>query len=168
MQHAPPASGGMFHLEAFDENGVKVWEDVAFNKVVDGALGLFLNPLFNIARPTTQYLGLTNASPTIAAGDTMASHAGWTENQTYTEGTRQVWNKVLSGTGSLNNSASQATYSINGSTTVGGVFLVSGNNTKGGTAGDLHAVAALNGGNATLQSGWTLRITYTLTLTSAA
>ena len=82
MQHAPPASGGMFHLEAFDENGVKVWEDVAFNKVVDGALGLFLNPLFNIARPTTQYLGLTNASPTIAAGDTMASHAGWTENQT--------------------------------------------------------------------------------------
>ncbi|GAG46997.1 unnamed protein product, partial [marine sediment metagenome] len=34
--------------------------------------------------------GLTDGTPTPAAGDTMASHGGWTEVVAYDEGVRQT------------------------------------------------------------------------------
>jgi hypothetical protein len=87
------------------------------------------------------YFGLIDGAgtPAVAVGDTMASHAGWTEFEDYNEGTRQTWVKAA------NNPSNQIITSTNASftivavapgTLVAGAFLVN-ENTKGGSSGIL-------------------------------
>ena len=64
------------------------------------------------------------------------------------------------------NSASPATFSINGTTTVGGAFLTS-NNTKGGSTGTLFSASDFTGGDRSVVSGDTLTVTYTFSLDAA-
>jgi hypothetical protein len=62
---------------------------------------------------------------TPAAGDTMASHAGWTEITAYSEATRQACTFGTATTADpsvITNSASPAAFTIN-ATTIGGAFL---------------------------------------------
>jgi hypothetical protein len=55
-------------------------------------------------------------------------------------------------------------YTINGTTTVGGAFLIS-NNTKGGTTGILFSAADFAApGDRSVVSGDTLTVTYTFSL----
>lgn len=113
---------------------------------------------------TTWYLGLTDGTPTAAAGDTMSSHAGWTEVTTYTEAARQTWTGGTAASGSIDNSDAVATFTINAdSTTVGGAFLASVS-TKGGTTGTLYAVGAFTGGDLVLNNESTLDVTATFSV----
>ena len=89
----------------------------------------------------------------------MASHGGWTENQTYSQGTRPAWSGVAGAAGAATNSASPSVFSANGGSTAGGVFLTS-NSTKGGTTGTLYSAVVFTGGDRTLLSGDTLNVTY--------
>ena len=119
--------------------------------------------LVSVTPITSWFLGLMNGSATIAAADTMASHAGWTELVAYSQGTRPAWTVVAGGTaGSAGNSASPASFTINSAgQTAGGLFLCS-NSTKSGTSGTLFAAAAVanysppNGstGTAVYEVGW--------------
>lgn len=94
------------------------------------------------AQLSTWYLGLINATagtPTLAAADTAASHAGWVEFTTYTETTRQAWAKnVAAASQQITGTAASAFTigSVADGTLVGGGFLIS-NNTKSGTTGTL-------------------------------
>jgi hypothetical protein len=106
------------------------------------------------------YVGLKDTG-SVVAGDTMASHSGWTEDTTYSESTRQVLTLGTASAGSIDNSASKAVFSINGTTTIYGAFLVT-NNTKGGTTGTLWGGADFSSSRAVL-SGDTLNVTITLT-----
>jgi len=156
--------GGVFRFECFDKDGNKKWEDESHNLSVNAGLQHILDILFaSGTQVATWYLGLTDGSPTPAAADTLASHAGWTEFDEYTEGARQEYVDVRSGQ-SVSNAAAKASFAINASGTVGGGFLCSAST---GTSGTLLCCAALSGGNRTVASGDTVEVTYTYTAADA-
>jgi hypothetical protein len=112
------------------------------------------------------YLGLVQgpgASNTYAAGDTLASHAGWTETAAYS-GSRKA---VTFGTATtadpsvISNSASVASFAMNATVTVAGAFLSS---VASGTSGILFSVGNFTGGDKFVDSGDTLNVTYTFSL----
>ena len=110
---------------------------------------------------------LTDGTPTIAAGDTMASHVGWAEVVAYSEGTRPALTLGTVASQSVDNSASKASFSINAnSTTIGGAAVTT-NGTKSGTTGTLYGAAAFTGGDKSTDSGDSLNVTITLTAASA-
>jgi hypothetical protein len=114
------------------------------------------------------YIGLVNG-PTETdynPADTMASHAGWTENVTYSNTTRVAYIPGAVSAGSCNNSGNLAAFNINGSATISGSFLTD-IQTKGGTAGLLYGVGAYTGGDRSLTGGDTLNVTVTTSATSA-
>lgn len=148
---------GQWKAEIRDPEGklidVLTWE----NLIVDTGLNQLLDAGLASAGPW--YLGLTDGSPTVAAGDTMASHAGWTEVQGYDESARQAWTPGSVASKAVNNNASAAVFTItNNSTTVGGAFLTD-NNTKGGSTGLLFAAGAFESGDVTLSAGSTITVT---------
>lgn len=151
------------------KGGYEKWSETSYNTTVNTGLDDILTNYWNGSTYTAQhYVGLTDGTPTIAAGDTMSSHAGWSEVTAYTESNRQDlttnWGSVSSQ--SLSTS-SDLSFSINSaSTTVGGGFITT-DNTKGGTSGTLIAVDAFDGGDRTLGSGDTLNISVTTTESSA-
>lgn len=160
-------SCGIVGAKAYDAEGNLKWEVEGMHNIITNA-GLNHKRdvvLLSGTQITSWYIGLTDGSPTVAAGDTAASHAGWVEVTAYSEGTRQAWTGASVGTGQASNTASVASYSINGTTTVGGLFLIggTGSSTKGGSTGTLYSVVALSGGDRALQNGDTLEITYALT-----
>jgi hypothetical protein len=151
--------GGVFLLECFDKNGKLKWADEVHNLTVNEGLQHILDVTFaGGTQVNPWYIGLTDGSPTPSAADTMSSHGGWSEVVAYSEATREEYVDVRSGQ-SVTNSASPASFSINGSATVGGAFL-SSNSVKSGTSGTLLAVAALTGGNRSAADGDTINVTY--------
>jgi len=156
-----------YRIECLDRDGKLKWVEEFDNLVVTVGLNDSLDKHFKGASYTAAwYVGLTVGSPTFAAGDTMSSHAGWTEFTSYSESVRETLTLGTVSGGSVDNSASRASYSINGSGTVGGAFVVS-DNTKSGTAGILYGGGAFSGGNRTVANGDTLNVTITLTATAS-
>ena len=154
----------VFKFEAYDADGNLKWVDECRNLVVNTGLDDLLDKYFKgSAYTAAHYVGLTDGTPTVAAGDTMSSHAGWTEITAYSEAVRQTLTLGTVSSQSVDNSASKASFSINAnSTTIGGAFITT-NNTKGGTTGTLYNAAAFSAGDKTLDSGDTLNVTCTLT-----
>lgn len=153
--------GGTFYFTCYDPEGNVKWKEEAKNLVVDEGLNHILDVLYLSATAQVDpwYVGLTDGTPTVAAGDTLASHVGWTEVTAYTEGVRQEFVDARTNQ-QVDNSASKATFSINtNSTTIGGAFLAS-DSTAGGTTGILLCVAAFSGGDKTADSGDTLEVEY--------
>lgn len=95
----------------------------------------------------------------LAAGDTMASHGGWTEFTGYSEATRPAWGPGDPSGQSITN-ATPVTFSINATGTVKGIFVTT-QNTKGGTTGKLWATALFTG-DVPVTSGDQLKVTYTV------
>lgn len=155
---------GLWDVECYSSTGELKWADSFENLVVNVGLDHLLDVELSAAtQVTTWYVGLTAASPTVAAADTMASHAGWTEDQNYSEGVRQTWTDGGVSGQSVDNSASKATFSINATATIGGAFLTS-DSTKGGTTGTLYAAGAFSGGNRAVVNGDSLQVTATFTM----
>ena len=147
--------------------GKVIWTEEFDNIVVTEGLNDSLDKHLKGSTYTAAwYVGLTDGTPTVAAGDTMASHAGWTEITAYSEGVRQTLTLGTVSAGSVDNSASKAVFSINGTTTVGGAFVVT-NSTKGGTTGILYGAGAFTGGDRSVVSGDTLNVTVTCTAAAA-
>lgn len=113
----------------------------------------------------TWYVGLTSGTPTFAEGNTMASHSGWVEVIPYA-GARPTLTLGTVVSGSVDNSASKAAYTINATMVVGGAFMVT-LPTAGQTSGTLYGGAAFTGGNRSVASGDTLNVTITATATAA-
>lgn len=163
-------AGGIYTLKCLDKDGNLKWETSTRNLVVNAGLK-YMNDsaLGGGSQITTWYLGLYGAasSNNPAAGDTMASHAGWTEVTAYSEATRPAATFAVATTADpsvITNSASPATFSINGTTVVGGAFLTS-NNTKGGTTGTLFSAADFQApGDRSVVSGDSLLLTYQFSL----
>ena len=161
---------GVYKIQCHDKDGNLKWEDEAPNLVVNEGLQDMNAKYFTGTTYTAAwYLGLygSGATNSPAAGDTMASHAGWTEVTAYSQATRPACTFGTPTTANpsvATNSASPATFSINGTTTIGGAFVTS-NNTKGGTTGTLYSAADFSApGDRSVVSGDTLSVTYTLSL----
>lgn len=144
-------------------DGKLVWVEEFDNLVVTAGLNDSLDKHFKGSTYTAAwYVGLTDGTPTFAAGDTMSSHAGWTEITAYSESNRPTLSLGTVSAGSVDNSASKAQFTISGTTTVGGAFLAT-DNTKGGTSGTLYGGGAFSEGDRSVVSGDVLNVTVTLT-----
>ncbi len=161
---------GLFEIKCHDKDGNLKWEAQSKNLVVNVGLAYMAGTaLTSTTQITTWYLGLYGAgsSNTPAAADTMTSHAGWTEVVAYSNATRVATTFVTATAANpsvVTNTASPATFNINGTTTVGGAFLTSGS-AKGGTTGTLFSAADFGSpGDRSVVSSDTLSVTYTFSL----
>ena len=161
---------GKYVVECFDKDGNLKWTAESKNLVVNVGLQYMAGvALTGTAQVTTWYIGLygAGASNSPAAGDTMASHAGWTEVTDYSEANRVTATFAAATNANpsvVTNSANKATFTMNGTTTVGGAFLTS-NNTKSGTTGTLFPAADFQApGDRSVVSGDVLNVTYTFSL----
>ena len=152
----------VWHMVAKDKDGNLKWEDEGKNLIVNTGLDYLLE---NDVVASTLYIGLTDGTPTPAAGDTMASHAGWVEVTAYSEAARQAWGQGAA-SGGVTTNATAVTFTANGTTTVGGGFLTTVA-TKGGSTGTLFSVKAATEGDRALVNLDTLDVTITLTVTSS-
>ena len=161
---------GVYRVECHDKDGNLKWEAQSKNLVVNVGLQYMAgSALTSVSQITTWYLGLYGAgsSNTPAAGDTMASHVGWTEVTAYSNANRVTATFVTATTANpsvVTNSASPAVFNINGTATVGGAFLTS-DNTKSGTTGTLFSAADFGApGDRNVVNSDTLSVTYTFSL----
>ena len=161
---------GVYHVECHDKDGKLKWSADSKNLVVNEGLAYMAGTaLTSVTQITTWYIGLygSGASNTPAAGDTMASHAGWTEVVPYSNANRVTATFVTATTANpsvVTNAASPATFNINATSTVGGAFLTS-DNTKNGTTGTLFSAADFSApGDRSVVSGDIISVTYTFSL----
>ena len=161
---------GVYYVECHDKDGKLKWSAETKNLVVNVGLQYMAGTaLTSVAQITTWYIGLygAGASNTPAAGDTMASHAGWTEVVPYSNANRVTATFATATTANpsvVTNSASPAVFNINATSTVGGAFLTSGS-AKNGTTGTLFSAADFAApGDRSVVSGDIISVTYTFSL----
>ena len=164
----PETSGikftGWIHLKHYDKDGNLLNERMCPNGVTDVGINNNLDVAFDAATQITAWsLGLVdNAGFTaFAAGDTMASHTGWTEFTSYAEATRVLIVFEAAAAKAVSNSVTSADFNINAAGVLQGVFVAS-NNVKGGTTGTLWATAAF-ASTITVANTDLIKITYTVT-----
>lgn len=123
-------------FECFDKDGNLKWREVVQNTVVNAGLNDVLDKYLKGSSYTAAfYVGLKGAG-TIAAADTMSSHAGWSEVTDYDEATRPALTLGSVSSQSVDNSASAAAFTISDTVTVAGGFITT-DNVIGATDGTL-------------------------------
>lgn len=153
-----------YKVEAF-RDGKLLWVEEFDNLVVDEGLNDSLDKhLKGSAYTAAWYVGLTDGTPSFAPADDMTTHAGWSEEQTYDEAVRQTLTLGTVSGKSVDNSASKAVFTISGTATFGGAFVVS-NSTKGGTSGILYGGGAFSQDRALVDNDV---LNVTITCTAAA
>ena len=151
----------IWNVTCLDKDGNVKWNEEKKNLITTVGLNHILDTQFHAStQVTTWYIGLKGAG-TPAAGDTMASHATWSEISDYS-GDRKEWTEGASSAGSMTN-ASSVDFSITGTATIAGAFL---NTASTGTAGTLYGVVDFASARSVI-SGDTLQVTVTVTAASA-
>lgn len=155
---------GKFIVEHTDKDGNIKGKYEFNNDIVNVGKNDILGVYFSGATQTASanwVIGLISNSgySALAAADTMASHAGWTEFTGYSQSNRVAWGPGSASSQSVTNST-PATFDINASGTVKGIF-VTNNNTKGGTSGTLWATALFSA-DVPVTNGDQLKVTYTV------
>ncbi len=161
-------AGGVYSVECVGADGQVKWTDTFHNLVMNEGVQDMNTQYFKGSLYTAQfYLGLVTgpgSGTTYAATNTLASHA-WTENTDYT-GSRKA---VAFGTATtanpsvISNSASPSSFSMNATATIAGAFLCT---VSSGTSGVLFSAGDFTGGDKFVDSGDTLNVTYTFSLTA--
>lgn len=160
-----PSMKTTYYFECYDKDGNLKWTDSFENLVVtEGLNALITNTFKTIPGSVTWFVGL-KATGTVNAADTMASHAGWTEITAYAEANRPGFTAGTVASGSVDNSAAKAVFTISGTTTVFGAFLTS-NNTKGGTTGTLYGAGDFSASRALVVND-VLNVQVTISATAA-
>jgi hypothetical protein len=168
-------ASGVYHVQCHDKDGNLKWAADTHNLVVSAGLQYMAgSALTSVTQITSWYLGLVTgpgSGTTYAAGDTMSSHAGWTEFIAYSNSTRVAATLATATTATpsvVTNTASPAVFNINGAGgVVAGAFLTSGS-AKSGTTGTLFSEADFGSpGDRTVVNGDTLSVTYTFSLAAA-
>lgn len=151
-----------YHVVCYAPDGSIKWEERKRNLLTNEGLNDLLDKYFKGSAYTAAwYVGLKGAG-SAAAGDTLASHAGWTEITAYT-GNRQTLTLGTVSSQSVNNSASPAAFAITGTVTVAGAFL---STVATGTAGTLYSAADFSASRS-VASGDTINVTASLSFSSA-
>ena len=172
------ASKFLAELEAFEAymhslTEVKWAQDAPNTVCTQGkntALDAFLAGSSYTAATYMGLIGAVSYSGAPAAGDTMASHSNWTEGggtnaPTYTGNRPTVsWSAASSGS---KGPSSAPVFSITGSGTAKGVFLVFGSGasaTKDNTSGSLWSAGLFTGGDQAVVNTNTVTVTYSTSL----
>ena len=101
-----------YHTICYRGDGI-AWEDKSHNTVtVSGKNQLLASTLGNGSQVTLWYVGLKGNGLSLTT-DTLNSHANWSELSTiYVGTTRSVWTAGTPASGSVDNSAATAAFSI--------------------------------------------------------
>ena len=149
---------GLCRIDCYGPDCVLKWTKTNHNIITNVGLNHILDVVLHGDTPVSPwYVGIKNAG-SVAASDTLATHAGWTENSNYT-GNRQEYNEAAASGQSTTNSANKASFPITSdSQTIAGAFLASA---ATGTSGTLLCVADFASSKAA-DNGDTLEVTYTV------
>ena len=163
---------GIYHVECRDKDGNLKWEDVIHNLVTTvGKNHMFDNYLAGSAYTVTgPFMGLISSVSysAIAAGDTMASHAGWTEAgitnaPTYSGGRKTAaWAAASGGSKALSAALS---FTMTGAGTVKGCFIVLGSgavSTVDNTSGTLFSAGLFSGGDKIVANTDVINVSYSV------
>lgn len=161
-------AGGIFTVTCRDKDGNLKWEESNPNLVVNqGLQDMNAKYFVGSAYTAAWYLGLITgpaSGTTFAAGDTLASHAGWTEDANYA-GTRKACTFGTATTADpsvITNALNTASFTMNATTTIAGAFLT---NVASGTSGILFSASDFQSpGDRAVVSGDVLVVTYTFNL----
>lgn len=149
------------HFECFDADGNLKWTETVENLTTNVGLNEMLTQFWKgSAYSASFFVGLKLAG-TIAAGDTMGSHGGWTESAAYSNATRPALTLGTVASQSVDNSASKAVFNINATATIAGAFVTT-NSTVSGTTGILIGASDF-AASRSVQNLDTLNVTVTLT-----
>lgn len=149
-------------VECIGADGVVKWVEEGYNLMTTEGLNDILDVYFSDGtQDLTHYIGLKGAGA-VNAADTLASHSTWTEITAYT-GNRKAWVEAGVSAKAITNTASPASFAINGTATVAGAFLTSA---ETGTSGILVAEIDFTAARSVL-SGDVLNCTYGLTIADA-
>ena len=154
---------GQFRYQRIAPDGRVNSEGSFANGVTNAALDDLLDSYFrNQAQPASWFVLLIDFASfsELAAGDTMASHAGWIENTDYSETNRPQWTPPAAAGQKLENTA-EMTATMTAAVTIHGLAIVS-NNSKGGTTGILWSTS-LFPVSQTMAIGESLKLFYDLT-----
>jgi hypothetical protein len=164
-------AGGVYHVQCFDKDGNLKWENKAHNLVVNQGLKDMNDKYFSgAAYSATWYLGLVTgpgSSTTFAAGDTLASHIGWTEFTNYSGNRGAVtFGAATTADPSVITNPSPVQFTITGAGgTVAGAFLAS---VATGTSGILFSESDFQSpGDRAVVAGDVLNVTYQFSLDAA-
>jgi len=157
---------GYYDVKCVGADGQIKWEDTIKNLVVTVGRNDLLDKYFAGASYTAAwYMGLVDNSSfsAYAAGDTLASHAGWLEFLNYSGANRATvgWNAASAGS----KATTVTTFNINGSGTVLGSLMCATqpkNTASNGGAGILFSAGSFTGGSRAVVSGDSLLVTYTI------
>jgi hypothetical protein len=165
---------GRYEIECVGADGKLKWREVIENVVCTVGKNLMLDTAFAGAAYTVvgPFMGLISSVSysAVAAGDTMASHAGWleaggTNAPTYT-GNRKtaVWSAASAGSKALSAALS---FAITSTGTVKGAFLCYGTGavaTKDDTNGVLWSAGTFTTGDKAVVNGDTLNVNFSTSL----
>jgi hypothetical protein len=146
-----------YEIECVGADGEVKWTETIRNLVTTEGKNDIIDKYFKGASYTAAwYLGLKGTG-SAAAGDTLASHAGWSEVTPYAGNRPAITFGTTSG-GS--NTATAVSISINATATVAGAFLSSVNT---GTSGKLYSAGDFAASRSVI-SGDTLNVTPTVSV----
>jgi hypothetical protein len=165
---------GRYEFECIGADGKLKWREVIDNVVQTVGKNLALDSFLAGAAYTVTgpFMGLISSTSysAVAAGDTMASHAGWLEaggaNAPTYSGNRRtaVWAAAASGSKAVSPALS---FAITSTGTVKGAFLCYGSgavNTKDNTGGVLWSAGTFSTGDKAVVNGDTLNVNYSTSL----
>jgi hypothetical protein len=165
---------GRYEIECIGADGTLKWRDTIDNVVQTVGKNLALDTFLagSAYTVTGPYMGLISSTSysAVAAGDTMASHAGWLEaggsNAPTYSGNRKTaaWSAAASGSKALSAALS---FAITSSGTVKGAFLLYGSGasaTKDNTSGTLWSAGTFTTGDKAVVNGDTLNVNYSTSL----
>ena len=167
------SAGGVYTVTCVGPDGQEKWSDTFHNLVVNAGLQDMNSKYFKgVGYSANFYLGLVDGpggSNVYDAGDTLSSHAGWTEFTEYvgaTRGTVTFGSATTADPSVINNVALPNAFTISGvvgSATVAGAFLA----TTTDNSGVLFSVGNFTVGDKTVSDGDTLTVTYQFSLAAA-
>ena len=165
---------GLFQVQHRNSSGVLLWSDEFPNLITTlGKNGLLDTYLSGTSYTTVgPFMGLISSVSwsAVASGDTMASHAGWTEAgnanaPTFAARLTCAWNAAVAGVKQL---SAGLTFTFTSAGTVEGAFLVLGSgavSTIDNTSGLLFSAGAFTAGARIVQPNDMLTVSYSATLT---
>ena len=158
---------GVYDFKCFDSEGNLKWEEKVDNLITDVGARFLLDTTFGGSANSTYFLGLMTATNVPANGDTMVSHAGWTEATGWSVPASNAratitWSAATSRSKAI---TAPASFTASGAVTLGGAFIVTGTGalaTNASTAGTLYSAAAF-GANKSLVLNDILQVSYSTT-----
>lgn len=149
-----------------------LWEETVENLTVNQGLNDILTKYFTGSSYTAAwYVGLINNASfsALAAGDTsqqINGSNGWIEDTAYSASVRQTLTLGSVSGGSVSNSASPASFTMNASGTLNGAFIATTSTQGAGAGGTILYGEASFGSTQPYSSGNVITVTITLTMVS--